>query len=175
MSGKSRAAGSAPKASHNARSGAHGRQRRFAVGRRQLIPPQGLPEAPAGTGLALGRIEPCAICSREARGFVYCHLLNWDRFPAYRFCSLICLDIGTALAGENFGVIDKTERERQAIKDARRNLAETLTELGLMQPFFKRSADDIDRIIETCVDGFRESMTKQNFPKADVLDDSIPF
>lgn len=102
-------------------------------------------------------------------------MLRSDRFPFYRFCSLRCLDVGTELAKENSGMIDKTPREERAIKDARRNLAQTLTELNLMQPFFHRPAEEIDRIIETCVDGFRASMMKQNEEEKGFLNDEIPF
>ena len=80
-----------------------------------------------------------------------------------------CLDAGAALAKRNKGVIDKTEIEKQAIKDARRNFAEALTELGLMAPFHDRSAEEIDRLIEACVDGFQESMQRR------ALNDDIPF
>ena len=66
-------------------------------------------------------------------------------------------------------MIDKTELETHAIKAARRNLAEVLTELGLMAPFHDRSADEIDRIIEACVDGFQAAMRRET------LNDDIPF
>ena len=114
-------------------------------------------------------MSPCALCGRQARGFGYVHLLRRDRYPLHRFCSMRCLDAGSTLARRTNGMIDKTDMEQRAIRDARRFLAETLTELGLMEPFYHRKAEEIDRIIEACVDGFQDSMQRQS------LSGDVPF
>jgi hypothetical protein len=85
-----------------------------------------------------------------------------------------CCDAGSALARRSGGVIDKTPMEARAAKDARRPLAEVLVELNLMAPFYDRSAAEIDRIIEACVDGFQASMQSQAAER-DPLDDPLPF
>ena len=66
-------------------------------------------------------------------------------------------------------MIDKTDMEQQAIKDARRFFAEALAEFGLMEAFHDRSAADIDQIIEACIDGFQDSMLRQS------LNGDVPF
>jgi hypothetical protein len=114
-------------------------------------------------------MTPCALCGRQSRGFGYCHKLLWKHFPYYRFCSMRCLAAGSAVAKRNDGMIDKTDMEKQAIREARQFFAEALTELGLMTSFQNRGAAEIDRIIEACVDGFQDSMQCQS------LDDEIPF
>ena len=75
-------------------------------------------------------------------------------------------------------MIDKTAREAQAIRDARALFAEALTDLGLMEPFFHRSAQDIDRLIEAAVTGYVDSMLAQGARKertGTAHDDPIPF
>jgi hypothetical protein len=131
-----------------------------------------LPEAsprPAGPDPEWAYVLPCAICRREARGFGYVHQLRPDQYPIYQFCSLRCQGAGAAIAGRQNGVIDKTDMEQRAIKDARRPFAEALTELGLMEHFLDLSAEQIDQLIEAAVDGFQQSMQCQ------ALNDDVPW
>lgn len=75
-------------------------------------------------------------------------------------------------------MIDKTAREGQAIRDARRPFAEALADLGLMEPFLDRSPMEIDRLIEAAVIGYIDSMQEQAARKERsgfLPDDTIPF
>jgi len=82
------------------------------------------------------------------------------------------------LARENNGMIDKTAREIQALKEARKPFAEALTEIGLMDAFYHRTAAEIDQLLEAAITGFVESMQRQGAVKertGTVLDDPLPF
>lgn len=119
----------------------------------------------------------CAICNREARGFGFCLSLRFDLHPHHHFCSMRCLDRGEAIAREANGMIDKTAREIQALKDARRPFAEAITELGLMPVFHDRPPEHIAQIIEAVVTGYVDSMLRQAgvAERTGTFDDPIPF
>ena len=149
-------------------------RKRWATARKR-VPARGITAVPLPTTEAdqVARLV-CALCGRVAKGFGYTHELRWDAFPTHKFCSMECCDAGGALARRSGGMIDKTPMETQAIKDARRPFAEVLADLGLMAPFHDRTAAEIDRIIESCVDGFQASVRRQAAAR-DPLDDEIPF
>jgi uncharacterized protein DUF6511 len=125
--------------------------------------PRGAGEArPAGPGASTtAATRTCALCGREAKGLGYVHQLRFERYPHHRFCSAGCFEPGCAIARKANGMIDTTEMEARAVKDARRALAKVLTELGLLEAFRNRSAAEIDRVIEACIDGFQASMRRQ--------------
>ena len=103
----------------------------------------------------------CALCGREAKGLGYVHQLRLERYPHHRFCSASCFEPGCVIARKSNGMIDKTEMEARAVREARRALAQALAELGLLEAFRGRSAAEIDRLIEACIDGFQASMRRQ--------------
>jgi len=119
-------------------------------------------KAPRSPHQTANGVALCALCGREARGFGYCHGLKWDRHPYYRFCSMACLKAGANNARRNFAVINKTDMEARAIRDARKQFANALHALSLMPAFQNRPASDIDRIISACIDGFQASMQRQS-------------
>jgi hypothetical protein len=149
-------------------------RRRWSRPPTQRTAPAQHPSPPGCTPEDQVRRLTCALCSRETRGFAYVHQLRWNDMPRYRFCSMACCEAGGALAQRGGGVIDKSVMEERAIKEARRPLAEVLTELNLMAPFHDRTAADIDRIIEACVDGFQASMHRQAGER-DPMNDPVPF
>ena len=103
----------------------------------------------------------CSLCGREAKGLGYVHHLRFGKYPHHRFCSVGCFGPGSSLARKANGMIDKTAMEARAVKEACRALAEALAELGLLEAFRNRSAAEIDRVIEACIDGFQASMRRQ--------------
>jgi hypothetical protein len=81
---------------------------------------------------------------------------------------MICQKIGGAIAKKNDGVIPKmagslnTDVERQAIVDARIQLAEALNSIpGLMAHFENLEPAQIDTIVKAVVIGFQASVHRQ--------------
>lgn len=75
-------------------------------------------------------------------------------------------------------MIDASEIEQAAVRHARKPFAETLSELGLMEPFWNRSAAEIDRLIVAAVYGYRRYMqdVAAHASNAEAsLKDDIPF
>ncbi len=85
----------------------------------------------------------------------------------YEFCSMKCQNIGGAIAKKNDGVIPKmagslnTDVERQAIVDARIQLAEALDQVGIMPAFENLEPAQIDVIVKAVVIGFQASVHRQ--------------
>lgn len=154
------------------------RTRRSTPARRRAAANAPTPTRKRGPDPVLLQERLCAICNREGRGF--CCSNDWRRDLFYRFCSMGCMNAGVEIARKANGMIDKTAREKQALKEARQPFAEALTKLGLMEPFFHRTAADIDTLIEAVVTGYVDSMQRQAGVKERTgitpdLNDEIPF
>ena len=142
--GKAKAASPNPLFNH-ARAGSDCRERDQPLHRSDITAHCATPLRPrvAEALSATRSVRVCAVCDREAGGFYYTHQHRPDRFPTFALCSHRCQRAGAVIAKRNLGMIDKTAMEARAIKDARRPLAEVLTELGLMTPFHDRKAEEI--------------------------------
>lgn len=78
---------------------------------------------------------------------------------------MLCSHWGSEHVDRETGIMSKsalTEMEQIAIRDARGSLCEVLERLGLMEPFFDRSPEEVDQIIEACWRGCQGSMWRQS-------------
>ena len=66
-------------------------------------------------------------------------------------------------------MIDKTETRSPSHQGGTARSRGGADRARLMPSFHDRSADEIDRIIEACVDGFQQAMQRQ------ALNDDVPF
>jgi hypothetical protein len=102
----------------------------------------------------------CALCGvAPARGFYYQR--PGGEAQKWHACSMQCLD-GVKRLVDIGAMALKTEMERQAVRDARRQFAEALTRHGLMEPFFNQPGEVIDALIEAAIVGFQASMQRQS-------------
>src|SRR5215469_12639433 len=96
---------------------------------------------PARRTIAIGRerwsvLGPCALCGVfEGRGFYYCRDFSDDAYPEYGFCSVTCMEGGSALTAQNGTLPRLTDMELQAIKETRPVLYEALVVLGKQAQF----------------------------------------
>lgn len=73
-----------------------------------------------------------------------------------------CLDAITANAIRGMGVMSsKTEMERKAISDARRQFYAALMSIERAEPFDSATKDEMESVIEAVWDGLRASMQWQ--------------
>lgn len=115
----------------------------------------------------------CALCYREGCGLLF-QLLRpgtgkrrKSPSPTYDACSIICQDaIANLVSKGKTGKMPEgsklTDMERQAIKDARQQFYEALCACGCEAAFDKKSAEQIDSVIEAVWAGVRASMQRQS-------------
>lgn len=122
----------------------------------------------------------CVLCGMQARGFIVqfnptVHLKpiktaadarsKQGPFPQYACCGLICSEVTLKLVIMGKGIMPAntiTQMEQQAIRDAKIQTAEALTEIGALEAFNSQPAQNMEYLIYKIWLGLRASMKRQS-------------
>lgn len=122
----------------------------------------------------------CVMCGMQARGFVVqfnpnVHLkpvktandvrLKQGPFPQYACCGLLCSEVALKLVTMGKGIMPAntiTQMEQQAIRDAKTQVFEALTEIGAVEAFNDQPAQNMEYLIYKIWTGLRASMKRQS-------------
>jgi hypothetical protein len=122
----------------------------------------------------------CVICGMQAKGFVVqfspnVHLkkaksvseirLKQGPFPQYACCGLACSDAALKMVIAGRGTMAGntiTQMEQQAIRDAKAQLFEGLTEIGSAEAFNNQTPQNMEFLIYKIWQGVRASMQRQS-------------
>lgn len=122
----------------------------------------------------------CIVCGMQARGFIVqfnpnVHLKPIKTaadtrsvqgpFPQYACCGLACSDAALKIVVRCRGTMPAntiTQMEQQAIRDAKQQLFEALTEIGALDTFNAQPAQNMEYMIYKIWQGVRLSMQRQS-------------
>lgn len=122
----------------------------------------------------------CVVCGMQARGFIVqfnpnVHLKPiktaadarsiQEPFPQYACCGLLCSDAALKIVTRCRGIMPDntiTQMEQQAIRDAKQQLFEALTEIGALEAFNEQPPQNIEYMIYKIWQGVRVSMQRQS-------------
>ena len=124
---------------------------------------------------------PCAICGRQAKGFLWQAPKTRDHGPREirRFCSFRCQSLHANLQSTQeqrlrwpqeaeVPMIDATETEKDAMAAALRPLGDYVTSLGLERPLAEYSREEILLLIEIVVDAFQAHLLEAHERQAEL-------
>ena len=113
---------------------------------------------------------PCAICHRQARGFLWQEPTGrGEPRIVRRFCSRRCQVIHhqyqrarshNAVWGEEPPMIDATETEKAAKAAALLPLGDYVAQLGLQRPLADYTRDDILTLVEVVIDAYQDHLVE---------------